>query len=134
MFNRSTRTAVQTETLATLVDSSVQIKGEVTFEKSARIDGIVTGNVTGSSAKGGTLIVGATSTIKGRVSCHSVVVLGRVQGDIEATQLEIRAGAVIDGDILYDVVEIHQGSSINGRMVRRGGGPAETAETPKKKV
>ena len=60
MFNRSTRTAVQTETLATLVDASVQIKGEVTFEKSARIDGIVTGNVTGSSAKGGTLIVGAT--------------------------------------------------------------------------
>lgn len=134
MFNRSTRTAVQTETLATLVDASVQIKGEVTFEKSARIDGIVTGNVTGSSAKGGTLIVGATSTIKGRVTCHSVVVLGRVQGDIEATQLEIRAGAVIDGDILYDVVEIHQGSSINGRMVRRGGGAVEAAEAPKKKV
>ncbi|CAM8648889.1 MAG: hypothetical protein RJA17_1120 [Pseudomonadota bacterium] len=121
MFSRSSRTPIQTETLATLIDASVSITGEVRFEKSARIDGTVTGDVTGSKTKGGTLIIGATAVIKGNVCCHSVVVLGRIEGDIDSSQLEIRSGATLLGDIFYDVIEIHQGSSINGRMVRREG-------------
>ena len=51
MFSRSSRTPIQTETLATLIDASVSITGEVRFEKSARIDGTVTGDVTGSKTK-----------------------------------------------------------------------------------
>jgi cytoskeletal protein CcmA (bactofilin family) len=121
MFSRSSRTPIQTETLATLIDASVSITGEVRFEKSARIDGTVAGDVMGSKTKGGTLIVGATAVIKGNVTCHSVVVLGRIEGDIDSSQLEIRSGATLLGDIYYDVIEIHQGSSINGRMVRREG-------------
>ena len=78
MFSRSSRTPIQTETLATLIDASVSITGEVRFEKSARIDGTVTGDVTGSKTKGGTLIIGATAVIKGNVCCHIVVVLCRI--------------------------------------------------------
>lgn len=130
MFSRSSRNPIQTETLATLIDSTVSIKGEVSFDKSARIDGSIKGNVVGSKTKGGTLIVGATAVIKGNVTCHSVVVLGRVEGNIESSQLEIRSGATLLGDIFYDVIEIHQGSSINGRMVRRSDPQGTSQGTP----
>ena len=37
--------------------------------------------------------------------------------NIEADHLEVRAGAKINGDVVYSVIEVHQGSNINGRMV-----------------
>ena len=58
-----------------------------------------------------------------------MVVLGRIEGDIDSSQLEIRSGATLLGDIYYDVIEIHQGSSINGRMVRREGADPKAAAT-----
>ena len=61
--------------------------------------------------------IGPKAQIDGDISCHSVVVLGAVFGNIEADHLEVRAGAKINGDVMYSIIEVHQGSNINGRMV-----------------
>jgi cytoskeletal protein CcmA (bactofilin family) len=116
-FGQNKQKAISTETLATLMDTSVKIEGNFFFDKSARLDGVIIGNIRGPNTKSGVLIIGPKAQIDGNISCHSVVVLGAVFGNIEADHLEVRAGAKINGDVLYSIIEVHQGSNINGRMV-----------------
>ena len=116
-FGQSRQKTISTETLATLMDASVKIEGNFFFDKSARIDGIVIGNIKGPNTKTGVLIIGPKAKIEGDIFCHSVVVLGTIYGNIEADHLEVRSGAQINGDVKYSVIEVHQGSNINGRMI-----------------
>ena len=116
-FGQNRQKSVSTETLATLMDASVKIKGDFYFDKSARIDGEVIGNIKGPKTKSSALIVGPKARIEGDIQCHSVVVLGTILGNIESDHLEIRSGATISGDVKYSVIEVHQGSNINGRMI-----------------
>jgi cytoskeletal protein CcmA (bactofilin family) len=127
-FKKNPNRSAKSETLATLIDLTVQIDGQLRFDKSARIDGTIRGNVTGSNAKKGMLIVGPEARIDGDVNCHSVVVLGKVHGTVHASYVEIRSSAQIVGDVHYEVIEVHQGSNINGRLLHQVG--HETVETP----
>lgn len=127
-FKKTPNRSAKSETLSTLIDVTVQIEGQLRFDKSARIDGMVRGNVTGSNSKKGMLIIGPEARIDGDVACHSVVVLGKVHGTVRASYIEIRANAQITGDVHYEVIEVHQGSNINGRLLHQMG--SETVETP----
>ena len=123
-FGQNRQKTISTETLATLMDASVNIQGNFFFDKSARMDGIVNGNIKGPNTKTGVLIVGPKARIEGNIFCHSVVVLGTIHGNIEADHLEVRSGAKINGDVKYSIIEVHQGSNINGRMILKN------SETP----
>ena len=127
-FKKSPHRSAKSETLSTLIDVTVHIDGQIRFDKSARIDGTVRGHVTGSNAKKGLLIIGPQAHIEGDVNCHSVVVLGKVDGAVHASYVEIRTSAQINGDVHYEVIEVHQGSNINGRLLHHSG--KETTETP----
>ena len=116
-FGQNRQKSVSTETLATLMDASVKIRGDFFFDKSARIDGEIIGNIKGPKTKSSVLIVGPKAKIEGDILCHSVVVLGTILGNIESDHLEVRSGATISGDVKYSVIEVHQGSNINGRMI-----------------
>jgi cytoskeletal protein CcmA (bactofilin family) len=116
-FGQNRQKSVSTETLATLMDASVKIEGDFYFDKSARIDGEIKGNIKGPKTKSSVLIVGPKAKIEGDILCHSVVVLGTIIGNIESEHLEVRSGATIKGDVKYSVIEVHQGSNINGRMI-----------------
>ena len=116
-FGQNRQKSVSTETLATLMDASVKIEGDFYFDKSARIDGEIKGNIKGPKTKSSVLIVGPKAKIAGDILCHSVVVLGTIIGNIESEHLEVRSGATIKGDVKYSVIEVHQGSNINGRMI-----------------
>lgn len=135
-FGQNKQKAISTETLATLMDTSVKIEGNFFFDKSARLDGVIIGNIRGPNTKTGVLIIGPKAQIDGDISCHSVVVLGAVFGNIEADHLEVRAGAKINGDVMYSIIEVHQGSNINGRMVLKNNDKTQVGEAdsvPKKK-
>lgn len=127
MFFRKKRSALKTEALASLIDRSVTIVGEVTFDRGARIDGVVHGNVNGSMLKNNVLIVGPNAEINGNIRCHSLVVLGVVIGNVSASYIEIRSSAKIHGDTCYETIEMYQGSEIIGRLLRVEGGTVTEA-------
>ena len=92
-FGKNKQKAISTETLATLMDTSVKIEGNFFFDKSARLDGVIIGNIKGPNTKSGVLIIGPKAQIDGDISCHSVVVLGAVFGNIEADHLEEKSAS-----------------------------------------
>src|SRR5215470_6167207 len=61
--------------------NGVEIKGTIRFSKELTFDGALEGDVV---SQGGTLIVGGSGKIKGNVEANSVVVKGKVTGNIAA--------------------------------------------------
>ena len=71
-FGQNRQKSVSTETLATLMDASVKIEGDFYFDKSARIDGEIKGNIKGPKTKSSVLIVGPKAKIEGDIRYLSV--------------------------------------------------------------
>ena len=86
--------------IATLIGYGYEISGEISGKAFIRIDGKVIGNVT---TEGG-LILGE----KG--------IFGTVNGNVAATQLEIKKTGIVNGDIKTETLEIELGAKYNGKL------------------
>ena len=83
---------------------------------------IIYGDVQGECDLEGILVLGEGSRWKGNIRAASVVVAGRVEGDIQATEkLELAKTAYVRGKITSPVVAIARGAVHEGgiRMARQ---------------
>jgi cytoskeletal protein CcmA (bactofilin family) len=70
-------------------------------------------------AAGGTLIVGEGIEVKGEIqSCTTLVVEGKVEASLEASQLTVRAGGLFDGTAAVETARI--GGTVTGALTVRG--------------
>lgn len=104
-----------------LIGTGTIIEGNVTFTGGLRIDGEVCGNVCASGDQPGTLVVSEHARIEGEVSVSHLVVNGTVTGPIRSSEfLELQPRARVTGDIEYNMIEIHLGAVVQGRLVHQG--------------
>jgi cytoskeletal protein CcmA (bactofilin family) len=93
------------------LDRGSRISGKLSFEGAARIDGQVDGEITAKES----LMVGETAVITAQINAVSVVVAGKVSGDISASQrLEIRPSARVVGNLASPILVIHEGATFEG--------------------
>ena len=98
--------------ISTIIGENAVCNGDFTAEKSARIDGIIQGNVTVT----GTLIVGAAGKISGNVDAKSVIVGGEVTGDIVGPErIELMSTAKVTGDITTAIIVIDENAIFHGK-------------------
>jgi len=77
-----------------------------------QIDGEVDGEVTAKD----TLSIGETGVVAAPIKAASVVVAGRVRGNITAAErIEIRPSAQVAGNLTAPVLAIHEGARFEGR-------------------
>ncbi len=90
---------------------SVEIKGNVSFEGSGRIDGRVEGKITVK----GSLILGEGAMISSEIEGDTVVVGGKVTGKITAHQkVQLLKTSIFNGDITTPSLLIEDGAQFNG--------------------
>jgi cytoskeletal protein CcmA (bactofilin family) len=95
---------------ATYLDLGTKISGKLHFEGAARIDGNIDGEIDGKEV---TIGEGAVATAQ--IRADSIVVSGKVKGDITATQkIELRPTARIIGNITAPKVIVHDGAVFEG--------------------
>lgn len=110
----------------------VEIEGEVRFENDLVVDGRITGKIKSE----GSLTIGEPAKIKAEIHCGSVVVHGRVEGNITVTdRVEIRARAEVIGDIkaaslVMEAGAIFVGASTIGTPKSRPTAAASAAAAP----
>jgi len=93
--------------------NSVEIKGTIRFSKELTFDGALEGDVV---SQGGTLIVGGSGKIKGNVEANSVVVKGKVTGNIAAaSRCELHGGAELIGDLKTARLVLEAGAMFVGK-------------------
>lgn len=88
-----------------------EFSGVLTFEGTVRVDGRLQGEVMTK----GTLIVGETAVLNADISAGSVVIKGRVRGNITASKsLELLRGGQLWGDVRTPVLVIEEGALFDG--------------------
>jgi cytoskeletal protein CcmA (bactofilin family) len=93
--------------------SSVEIKGTIRFSKELTFDGTLEGDIT---SHGGTLIVGSNGKIRGNLQANSVIVKGKVNGNITAeNRCELHGGAELTGDLKTARLVLEAGAMIVGK-------------------
>ena len=126
MFNRREKAD---ERIDTLIGKSAAVQGDVEFSGGLHIDGRVTGSVRTSSGAAGALSVSEHGIIEGSVEAPQVVVNGRVNGDIMASErVVLGAKARVQGNVHYGVIEMALGAEINGKLFPVGGAEADAGE------
>ena len=97
----------------TVISSKTKIKGELAFSGNIRLDNELEGNIVSSS---GILIIGDRAFIKGDIQSEAIVIMGTVDGSIEAFDcVEVAASGKITGNIFAPNVNFEPGSVFVGR-------------------
>ena len=103
---------------------SIIFKGELTGDEDLQIDGRVEGNV---ALPGNELTVGATGQVDAEVNAKSVQVIGKVSGNVIATErVEVHASGQVMGDIRAPKLLIQEGALVNGSIKMTEVGAAAT--------
>ncbi len=97
----------------TIIAGDTEIKGEMRFEKSARIVGKFEGTISGK----GELHVADGSLCKADIDAATVTVDGVVEGNISASsKVQLNAKAKVKGDIAAAKLVTAEGASIAGHI------------------
>jgi len=95
----------------TFFGKGAQFKGVLTFEGTARIDGEIEGEIITQ----GTLIIGESGVIKAEITAGTVVVGGRINGNIHADQkIQLLSKGVVTGSLTTHSIVIEEGALLNG--------------------
>ena len=103
--------------IKSLIASGTVITGDIAFADGLRVDGHIMGNLTASKETPSLLVISETAIIVGEIRADHVIINGRVNGPVHATQmLELQPKAQIVGDVFYKALEMHQGAVITGLL------------------
>lgn len=107
----------------TVIGKGVRIEGDFGGEGDMRIEGEVSGKLT----VGGTLTVGPGASIKAEIKAGSAVVLGKVEGNLNADKrVDLKGTADIKGDIKTQTLAVEPGAKISGNINVGGGNGGES--------
>ena len=96
------------------IGKSITINGDLTGEEDLVIEGKVEGKVTLPNSQ---LTIGANGAIKAEVQAKSVVVIGRVAGNVRGTErVEIQATGIVEGDVIAPRLIVAEGAVVNGSI------------------
>ncbi|WP_448583810.1 bactofilin family protein [Thermocrinis sp.] len=100
--------------IRTLISAGTVFEGNLTItEGLTRIDGEIVGNVTGN----GGIIIGESGSIKGDINVESVIVYGKILGNIKAKNVELRRGSTVKGKIEVYELYVEKGAIYNGECI-----------------
>jgi cytoskeletal protein CcmA (bactofilin family) len=95
----------------TMIGQEASLRGSYNSKHSIRVDGEIYGNVTSEDG----VIVGDKGMIRGNLTGKSILISGKVKGNIRASQrLEIQSSAEVEGDISAPVIVIEDGAMFDG--------------------
>jgi len=107
-----------------------KVRGNLVFGGSARVDGEIDGEITAE----GRLHIGATAIVTAHVKAATVVVAGKVSGDVTGSkQIELHSSAKVAGNLVAPVLIIQQGAQFEGHCSMGGAvcKPEKTTVFPK---
>jgi cytoskeletal protein CcmA (bactofilin family) len=97
----------------TRIGKSVVIKGDISGGGSLYLDGALEGNV----ELKGSLTVGPEGRVRAKMQARSIVVQGRVEGDLYGLErTELKKSATVVGDIYTPRIAIEDGMSLTGSV------------------
>ncbi|MBX2814773.1 MAG: polymer-forming cytoskeletal protein [Saprospiraceae bacterium] len=127
----STTTTVQRSSTSSAQHNSLvagtRVEGTITSENDFRIDGVFVGNLTCKAR----VIIGPAGNFNGDIVCQNAIIEGTFNGKLDIHDvLEVREGAVIEGDVTTGKLQVQAGSVFDVKCVmgERNSPPAALKE------
>lgn len=111
MFSQK-KSAAQHMNIDTLIGEHCTLQGNIGSQNSIKIDGGIIGHV----ASEGMVIIGESGWVKGNLRAKELLVFGRVEGDIETHNLDLKASAHIHGNIDTHTLQVDPGAIYQGSV------------------
>lgn len=109
------------------IGKSIVFKGELTGDEDLEIEGQVEGNVRLANH---TLTIGANGRLTAQVVAKSIIVIGRVKGNLTATErIEIQATGIVEGDVKAPRLNVQEGAVLNGGIDMSASAQSAAAST-----
>jgi cytoskeletal protein CcmA (bactofilin family) len=106
------------EEISAYLGKQTLFEGKMTFQGVFRLDGKFEGEIFES----GTLIVGETASIKGKVGLDTIIINGLVEGDVHAkTRVEIHSTGKVYGTLFTPILSVNEGGILEGHCKMEGG-------------
>ena len=100
-----------------LINSGLNVKGNLETDGELHIDGHIVGNVSC-----GHLVIGKDGAVRGDIKADEVVVCGKTEGLIRARRIMLQESARVVGDIFYEIMSMEEGAQFIGASNREGDG------------
>jgi len=108
------------------IGKSVVVKGELSGSEDLMVDGEVEGSIT---MRGQTLTVGPNGRVRANVEARNVVLYGRLDGDIHASdRVDLRKSASLAGNISTARISIEDGAFFKGGIDIQKAEPGSKSE------
>src|SRR6476646_8530023 len=96
------------------IGRSVVITGEVSGTESLYVDGRIEGTVNFAEHR---VTVGRNGSVAANISAREVVILGKVQGNIQCSdRLDIRSEGALTGDVVTQRISVEDGAILKGSV------------------
>jgi cytoskeletal protein CcmA (bactofilin family) len=97
--------------LETVIGADSTITGELAIQGTVRVDGSIEGDI-----RADWVIVGETGRIRGNVQARMMVVGGRIDGNIDASEIvELKDKAQVFGEICTAKLTVSEGALFDGQ-------------------
>ena len=111
---------IKTTRIDTLVGRHSKIVGDIRYSGGLHIEGTVEGNIMAEHEDKGVVIVSELGVVEGEIRAPSIIINGTVHGDVYATgTIELAAGAKINGNVYYNLLQMTVGAEVNGNLVHQ---------------
>ena len=106
------------------IGKSITIKGDLSGNEDLVVEGNVEGRI---ELPNNQLTIGANGNVKADVSAKSVVIIGKVAGNVTGVErIQIEATGSVNGDVKTPRLVVQEGATLNGSIEM---GPPQTARS-----
>ena len=120
MFSKSSGGSTSpptSEEISAYLGKETVFEGKMTFEGVFRLDGKFEGEIFES----GTLVVGETAIVKGKILLNMIIINGLVEGDVHAkSRVEIHSTGKVYGTLFTPILIISEGGILEGNCKMKG--------------
>ncbi len=93
---------------------TLMVMGDVKAVEDLSIEGLIVGSI---ACEGSAVVVAATATVTGDIIARDVTIMGKVEGQVIATDVvDLRAGACVVGQVVSKRFIMNDGADFTGRV------------------
>lgn len=104
---------VRTPMKPSIISEGFEFVGTITSEGTLNIAGVVKGKITAKS-----VLVDVEGQVEGELNADSLMVKGRVVGEVQCQDLNVGPRAFVDGSISYQNIHIQRGGKVAGKFIK----------------
>ena len=107
-----------------IISADLKITGDLISNGDIQLNGTLVGDI-----KTGSLTIGESAHVEGKVSAKEIRISGEVTGEVMAEDVTLTKSARINGDIIHENLSIESGADVQGHFRRQQGPKLKAVQT-----